>query len=228
MRMLETEWAKLSQMSFAEKRQYIWDYYKLHIIAFIIMAFLIGSLINTLIFNPPMQDYLYFVWIGPPVSSFVLDDFAKELNVIVENPDRYAVRATNHSLAGLDPQMRMGLQTRFVAQMQQRGLDLFILTKDELYGYSSIGFILPIMNFLEELEEISPAVFGILKDRLVEITFYQEEHGLFITAYRAANMRGIPFFDKFDIRTDDLYMAVVINAERFERAARALEVILDV
>ena len=228
MKMLKEEWTKLKQMDFTEKRQYIWEYYKLHIIAFLIVAFMAGSLMNTLIFNPPRQEYLYFVWAGPPVTSFTLDDFAEELGVIVGNPDRYVVRATNYSFVGLDPQMAMGLQARFVAQLQQQSLDLFMLSKEELYSFSSNGFVLPIMLFMDELEEINPAVHGLLAKRLVEITFYQTENGDAITDYMAANMHGIPFFDKFRIQTSDLYLAVVINSERFERAARALEVILDV
>ena len=228
MKMLKVEWDKLSQMNFTEKRQYIWEYYKMHIIAFFCVTFFVVSLMNTLIFNPPRREYLYFVWVGPPVTSFVLDDFAKELDVIVENPDRYVVRATNYSLVGLDPQMIMGLQTRFVAQLQQRTLDLFLLTKDELYSFSSNGFVLPIWDFMEALEEINPAVYYVLSERLVEITFFAHEYDHIVTDYMGASMQGIPFFDKFYIPTDDLYLAVVINSERFERAARALEVILDV
>ena len=226
--MLRTEWAKLAPMSFTEKRQYIWEYYKLHIIVFLVVAFFTGSLINTLILNPPRQEYLYFVWIGPPVTSFVLEDFAEELNIIVENPSRYVVRATNYNMQGLDPQMAMGLQARFVAQMQMRSLDLFMLTKEELYDFSSGGFILPIISFMEGLEQTSPAVYNALKERLTEITFFSEEQDIVITDFMAANMNGIRFFEKFDIQTDNLYLAVVINSERFERAARALEVIFGV
>ena len=228
MKMLREERAKLAQMDFTEKRQYIWEYYKLHIFAFLIVSFMTFSLINTLIFNPPRQEYLYFVWVGPPVTSFVLDDFAEELNEIVENPGRYVVRATNYSQAGLDPQMAMGLQARFVAQLQQRSLDLFMLTKDELYSYSSNGLVLPIMIFMDVLEELNPAVHGIMKGRLVEISYYAVEYGVVKTDYMAASMHGIPFFEKFDIHTDDLYLAVVINSERFDRVVRALEVIFDV
>lgn len=228
MKMLKTEWAKLSQMDFTEKRQYIWEYYKLHIFAFLVVAIMVGSFVNTLVLNPPRREYLYFVWVGPPVTSFELNDFAEELNIIVENTDRYVVRASCYSLVGLDPKMIMGLQTRFVAQLQQRSLDLFMVTKDELYSFSSSGFVLPIRGFMDVLEEINPAVYNVLAERLVEITFYAEEYGHMVTDYMGASMQGIPFFDKFDISTDDLYLAVVINSERFERATRALEVIFDV
>ena len=228
MNMLKTEWAKMQQMNFTEKRQYIWDYYKMHIIAFFIISFMTGSLLNTLVFNPPRQEYVYFVWVGHPIASFVLDEFAEELNVVVENPDRYVVRATNYSLDGLDPQMIMGLQTRFIAQLQMSALDIFMLTREELYSFSSNGFILPITLFMEELKEMSPAVHGILEERLVEITFYADYYGIEVTDYMAASLSGVPFFDKFYILTDDLYLAVVINSERFERTARVLEVMLDV
>ena len=222
-----TEWAKLSQMNFTDKRQYIWEYYKLHIFGIAAISFFVGSMLNTMIFNPPRQDYIYFVWVGPFVTSDMLDEFAGEFDIIVEDPDRYLVRAANYSLEGLDPQMIMGLQTRFVAQMQQRLLDLFMLSWVELNDFSAAGFVLPIRHFMSVVEELSPAVHEAMKERLVELTFYHEDYGL-ITEYMAVDMYGIPFFDKFGISSANLYLAIVINSERFERVVRALEVLFDV
>ena len=223
----KTEWAKLSQMNFTDKRQYIWEYYRLHIFGIAALTFFVGSMLNTMIFNPPRQEYVYFVWVGPFVTAGMLDEFAQELDVIVENPDRYMVRAANYNLEGLDPQMIMGLQTRFIAQMQQRLLDLFVLSGDNLYDFSASGFVLPFRHFMSVVEETNPAVHEILKERLVEVTFYHEDYGL-ITEYMAADLYGVPFIEKFGIHTDDLYLAIVINSQRFERVIRALEVLLDV
>ena len=228
MKMLRTEWEKLAPMNFTERRQYIWEYYKLHIFALLVLVFMAGSLMNTLIFNPPRQDFLYFVWIGPQVSPFELDDFAEDLNIIVENPNRYVVRAANYCIQGLDPQTAMALRTRLVAQVQMRRLDVFMLTKEELYDLSSSGLILPIMLFMDALEELNPITHEIMAQRLVEITFFYMEDEYATTGYMAASLVDVPFFDKFDIGTDNLYLAIVINSERFERAARALEVIFDV
>ena len=227
MNMLRTEWEKLKVMNFTEKRQYIWEYYKLHIFAFIALTIFIGSLLNTMIFNPPRQDYLYFAWIGPHVTSITLEEFTESLDIIVENPDRYVVRATNYNTEGLDPQMVMGLQTRFVAQLQLGILDLFMVSRAELYGFSSNGLIMPIKSFLSELEDVNPEVRDMMNERLVELTFYLEDYEP-ITDYMAVNMFDVPFFDKFGIPSDNLYLAVVINSERLERVIRALEVIFDV
>ena len=227
MNMLKTEWAKLKEMNFTDKRQYIWEYYKLHIFGFLALSFFIGSLLNTMIFNPPRQDYLYFAWLGQHVTSITLEEFTESLDIIVENPDRYVVRATNYNTEGLDPQMVMGLQTRFVAQLQLGILDLFMISREELYGFSSSGLVLPIKSLLSELEDINSTVRDIMNERLVELTFYLEDYEL-ITDYMAVSMYDVPFFDKFGIPTDDLYLAVVINSERLGRVIRALEVIFDV
>ena len=228
MNMLRTEWAKLAPMTFTEKRQYIWEYYKLHMLAIVVITILVGSILNTMIFNPPRREYVYFVWVGPPVTTLMLDDFAYELNVIVENYDRYVVRATNYNIEGLDPQMIMGLQTRFFAKMQQQLLDFFILTEDWVYEYSTIGFILPMMYFLDEVRLANPELHVLMTERLIEVTYYPIDNGMPRTDCMAVSLRGVAFFDKFYIQTDDLYLAIVINAERFERAIRALEVIFDV
>ena len=130
-------------------------------------------------------------------------------------------------MEGMDPQMIMALQTRFFAQMQTRAMDVFMLTREELYEFASNGFILPINYFIEMTEELNPAVYDLMMERLVEITFYSREYDILTTDYMALSLSGVAFFEKFGIQTDDLYFALVINAERFERVAKALEVILD-
>ena len=46
------ERAKLKAMTFNEKRLYIWEYYKLHILGLIIVVGVSGAFINNVIINP--------------------------------------------------------------------------------------------------------------------------------------------------------------------------------
>ena len=228
MKMLKTEWAKLEQMDFAEKRQYIWEYYKLHMLGLLAAAFIAGSLLNVWIFNPPKQEYIYFAWIGPLITQQTLDDFAEELDVIVEDTTRYVVRASSYNMDGMDPQMVMALQTRFFAQMQTRSLDVFVLNMYELLEFSAGGFILPIRDFVYLTEEMHPAVYELIMERSVELTFYMDGQDFPTTEQMAVDLTGVAFFEKFGVRTENLFFAIVINGERFERVAKALEVIFDV
>ena len=222
------ELEKLKEMDFTEKRQYIWEYYKLHIFGILIFGFLLFQLLNIWIFNPPQRDYIYFAWMGHFVAQHTLDTFAEELDVIVENKNRYAVRATNFNLEGIDPQLVTIMQTRFFAQMQARMMDVFMLTKVELHDLSEERLVMPIKQFFEMAGSINPVLKEAMMERLVELTYYPEGHDEPVTDYMAIDLSGVAFFEQFGIQTDDLFFAAVINAQRFERVARALEVIFDV
>ena len=227
MNFFKTEWAKLSQMNFTEIRQYIWEYYKLHIFGIAALIFFTGSFLNVMIFNPPRQEYIYIAWLGPPVAQEMLDELSEELDVIVENPDRYIVRVSGYNTVGLEPQVAMALQTRFAAQLQIGNLDLFILTRSELHSFSSNGFIMPMYRFMYVLNEVSSATYDLMSERLIRVAFYSDEDEP-IVDFMGASMYGVPLFENIGIRTDNMYLAVVINSTRLERIIRVLEVMFDV
>lgn len=222
-----TEAGKLREMSFAEKRQYIWEYYKLHIAGLVIAIAVIGSMLNTLVFNPPRQEYVYFAWVGPFVTLQSLDDFVEELAVIVENPDRYEVRAGNYGMHDVDPQAIMGLQTRFVANLQFGSFDMFMVSTEEITDFAISGFILPILPLMEVVRTKNPVLYSVLRPRLVLLTFIPEGYEDEQTVYMAIDLAGVGFLERIDIYTEGLFMSVAVNSHRFERVVRALEVIFD-
>ena len=227
MNFFRTEWDKLKIMSFTEKRQYIWEYYKLHMAGIAIAVFFVGGLINTLILNPPRQEYLYFAWVGPFVALQSLDGFMEELEVIVENTDRYTIRAANYGTQGQDPQVIMALQTRFVANLQFGNLDVFMMSPYDMRDFANAGFLMPVMPLMEAVRSHNAALYEVLSQRLFFLTFYPDDDEVAHEDYMAINLDGVMFLEELGINTEDLYMGVALNAHRFDRVARALEVIFD-
>ena len=229
MNFFRTEWGKLKVMTFTEKRQYIWEYYKLHIAGILIGAFALGGMINTLILNPPRQEYVYFAWVGPAVTLQSLDDFMEELDVIVENYERYGVRAANYGLSAADPQVAVALQTRFAANFQFGNFDIFMMQATDMFDFANAGFLLPMQPFMEAVREHCTDLYNTLHPRLVLLTFYPNgvEEPQQEVDYMALNLSGVRFLERLAISTGDLYMGVAVNSQRFDRVMRALEVIFD-
>jgi len=220
----KNEWTKLREMTFAEKRQYIWEYYKIQIIAAVFVAFFIGSLINTWIINPPKNDYLYIAWLGPDISHALLGELGDSLSVIVSNPDRERVFASSYAVTN-NPQMDSGLQQRFAAMLHTGGIDIFMTTSVGVKELAENGFSRNMDNVMEYVATISPALYQQVANQLITITFEHDGHTQ--TDIMAVSLAGTPLFEYLNIDANDLAIVAVANTRNFDRIAKALEAIFQ-
>lgn len=220
-----TEWGKLRVMSFRDKRQYIWEYYKVHIFIFAIVGFIIGSLINVWFINPPKRDYLYIAWLDLQfVSSAQLERLGHNLDIIVTDPDRYQVLATSYAMTD-NPELNMALQSRFTALLSTGSIDVFLTPQEGVQELAVHGMIRPISFVMEEVYKINPELYAYLTDRLLILTFTSEGAEAYMTEPMAISMADSPLFPYLEIDASDLYFAMVINSNKAYELAKSLEAI---
>ena len=145
----KTEWGKLKELDFAGKRQYIWEYYRLHMFGIAFVAFILGSFINAWL-NPSPDEYLYVAWFGPPAFHGQLDVMSDALSVIVSDPEREIVQITNYDMGG-DPQIVMAMQTRLFALLQSAAIDVFIAPREGIESFTAEGILRPVDDVLHVL-----------------------------------------------------------------------------
>jgi len=211
-----TEWAKFREMTFAEKRWYIWEYYKLHIFAFCLVVFLVGSFIHARLTR--MDDYFYIAWIGVPATHVQLSGMAEYLSVIVDDPQRQRVTITDYSESE-DVQFNVAIQTRFLGLLHVGTFDAFIICGTGLDEILFEQWVQPADAVLEVMHERHS--FPLFRGRLVIRELLDGSQ-----RYAAISLAGAPFIEQFGIDSSNMYLAVVANTERFEAIAKALEVIL--
>jgi len=232
----KTEWAKLRVMTFAEKRWYIWEYYKFHIFMIIVGAFFLGTLINSRL-NPRPNDYLYIAWLGIPARHAQLTGFVDELTEkIAEDPERQVVVFTDYTFSD-NFQVNQALQTRFMAMLQMGQLDMFISTREGIEGMIDVGtedfsYIRTVDEIMEYLEEINPQMHAALieSDRIIPLTFPTEDGGRELSEIEylvAISLYGSEFLAQHGFDYRDAYLSVVNSSRRFFAIAQALEVLLD-
>jgi len=221
----KNEWAKLREMNFRDKRQYIWEYYKLHLFALLILAFIAGSIINAII-NPSKDEYLYIAWIGIPVHPHTLAEMRESLSIIVENPERQEVWISDYSMTD-NPQINMAMQTRFVGMLRLGGLDVFMTNREGMEELVSEGFVKPIQGVLSAMAINHPAMYRDMGERLFTIYHDIPEAHIFGTNIMAISLAGSPFAEYYGIDSNDLYIAMVAGTSRYEAIAKALEVFLN-
>lgn len=205
------EWTKFRAMDFAEKRWYLWEYYKFHIGGIILLIFILGSTVNTIL-NPRPAEYLYIAWDGVPAWDFQLYALEGELSVIVENPERQAVFITDYTMRGnrqFDDNMRM----RFVAMLQMGAIDVMITTYDGINAAVNVEDMRPVVGTLDDMLDYVDFDLG---DRLLRI------NGQIV----AVSLYGSPVLQSFDIDSSDAYFCVIVNSSRHFEIAKALEVFL--
>jgi len=224
-----TEWAKLKPMNFTDKRQYIWEYYKLQIIAIAFGIIAIVYLINTMIINPPPRDYLYLAWQGNIIHTDPLEELGERLTVITENPDRYNVAVRSYLLTG-EPQMDQAIITRFFAIMHVGDLHGILTTGANLVGLAEEGIINPVHDLLTYVEEINPELHDYLALRAPLITFVPDiaDHdGTVVTDNMGISLHGSPLLYELGIPTGDLYLTITSVSDRYYELAKALVVMFE-
>jgi len=220
-----TEWAKLKPMNFTDKRQYIWEYYKVQIIIFVLAILAIGYIINTTIINPPKREYLYISWQGVFVLPSHLDELGEKLNVITKDPDREIVAVRSYLLTG-DHQIDQALVTRFFATIHIGGLHSAMATSETVVGLAEEGIIKPVHEVLAQVKILDPDLYDYLSTRVSEITF-ETDSGTYITDKMAISLYEAPLLIELGIPTDDLYLTVIINSTHYYQIAKALIVVFD-
>ena len=219
-----TERAKFREMTFTEKRQYIWEYYKLQIFAAALLIFLIGYLINHIFINPPKTDYLYIAWVGEQTAPSILTDIGESLSIIVNNPYRESVSV--HSYAFTDnPQIDSMTQQRFFAMLQVGSIDLFLTPHQGVIELAESELSRPMNEVMQYVATINPELYRQVTEQLAIITF--ELDGYTYTEAMAVSLANTPFFEYLNINANDIYLAVVINTQNFDRIAKALEAIFQ-
>lgn len=218
----QEEMVKLREMNFSEKREYIWAYYKYHIIAITIIFTMVGGIINDVWINPPPQSVLTIAWMGHFATEDQFDEIREVLSpVLVEDPDRETVQILSFRMTG-DPSMDMAQHQRFSAMLTTRELDIAIggFMHSEFEEAPDLLGMAPVWSF-GELRPIMAAA-----DVEVEhMLFYDDDEGVEVGF--AVPIEGNAFFEGIGIITENQYLAMFINSERMEAVVQTIQKIWE-
>ena len=214
------EGAKLKEMNFTDKRQYIWEYYKFQIVVLIIITILAGSMIHQRL-NPPRRHYLYIAWFGP-ITLFNSNDLKNGLEVIIDDPEKYEVFISLYSMPG-NPQMQRALAQRFNAMMTLGDIDIIIF--NEFYR-------LDVGNFLMSLEQVIDYLFYLHPtgaEAIIETILQWSSESIWeegaIIHPQAFSLGSFAIFHDIEMPSDDLFLGVAFGTDNHFRIAKAVLVL---
>lgn len=221
------EKTKLSAMnSLGDKLDYIWTYYNIHIIAVVIAVLIIGSILNTTIFNPPADTYVsinfYGSYLNTEIAEEIASDLSEKLNLVT---DDYDVTIDNYYEVEDDYEMSMALTQRFAALVAAQELDIIIAPQEYFEALASQEYF----YLLDELfsgEEIAEFGDRVAYGRLAETDFDTGEV-TFTSDYMPYGIRiESGYFEQYGLNIDDWVLGFVVNSQRVEAAQETADYIL--
>lgn len=224
MKQMKDELKKLSEMNFQEKREYIWEYYKFHIIITGFLLFFVGSLINSWFINPPKKEYLYFAWMGSYVSETQQRALADALTAeLADDPAREEVLISTF-FSSDDVSYNAAVYNRLLVMISAGQLDAFIMEGSLLTDLINMGYLTTLDGLVDELVALKDAP---LREKLtpmiISAAFRDDPESETENRMMAINLKDCPLLVSQDIYSEDLYLGVVVNTKKVDIIARALQ-----
>ena len=154
--------SQFKQMSFKQKVEHIWEYYRVNIFLTLFAIFIVGSLVNVIFINPAPKTYTGVAFYDNYVNSEIIgqlnDEFTKRF---VPNTENLQVKFSSYYDSESDPTIAVDMAQKFEMLLYAKELDLIITGKNEkteidyLTEFSREGVIAPLDAIFtkEELKE---------------------------------------------------------------------------
>lgn len=211
--MMETTYKeKFKSMSPKDKIDYIWEYYKFHILAGLIVIFIIGSLIHSFVTRVDTYCSLtYYNAYTDEDSFFALQD---KLNEIIF-PDKNNI-AVKFDDIFTDSALAISPNQQFSAKIAAKEVDLAIVSEQVFKQQCSDDMFLN----LSELKAFNDL--NLPESVLVKGTSFNGEEGVF-----GLYVSQIPMFKEANFSTNDNILVIIVNSERVEESINTINYLME-
>jgi hypothetical protein len=208
----------LKGMSKKKKAEYIWEYYKLHIIGILVVISIIVSLVHSQITK---VDYVFnLTMLGNTVNTDKVTDLQSKLtSVVVKDGDtKKQAIISNMSLGGSassDPTMESQYMQKFVAQLSVGELDVVILDKDMFESFAKQDMFL-------RLDKISGFDLASIKSEKIEATATDKTKAVY-----AINAKDIKAFKDVGYDTTNKVIGIISTTKQKNNSVLVLKWLLN-
>jgi len=215
------EIAKLKSLTFKEKLDHIWEYYKIPIVALVMVLALLGYIINAIV-NPRPEIELFVAWNSDLALTESLDNLSEMLVERLEfNPAEQDIIVSWFPVDSADPQMQMATIQRMMAMLTVGGIDLFVLGEEQLHRHANNGIVTPLEEVLGAIRAMSPIAYELISERTVEIT-YEDFYGNTVENIMAIDISGTPMLRDIGFGELEFLISFAVNATFADHAKQAV------
>jgi len=222
------EFKKLKEMSFKDKVEYIWGYYKFYIISFIVILAVTASLLYSRVINPAPTTVLFISLNGGFATVEQITDLttALEKRLIYEDANEEVI-ISQMLIRGGDMTAAMMNNTRITAMIAAGQLDVFLNDFEMLEVHSLNGFLRAMEEgMLINLNAMNPAAFKQIEDNFVYIS-HDFDDGTSIEYLAGVNIGKSPLLTGLGFFEQDLIFSIAVTTRNLETVLRALITFFD-
>ena len=212
------EWRKVKSMQGGELRAHIWDYYRIHILAVIILIAVAAYSIH-LALNPPPDSILTvaFVggWLPEEYEAAIAEALAENL---VEDPNREMVQILVFTVTDEDPHFTMMNHQRFAAMTTVREIDMVIGNLATFEGEVEGLGMAPAISYMDLIPLFEEAGLALPAEPVIAYDI-DDDYTPFAFAISVADSN---LFEDVGLFLDGFYLGVMINTQRLDAVVHAI------
>jgi len=207
----------LKSMSKKKQAEYIWDYYKLHIIGGFAIIFIVVSIINS---HFTKIDYVFnLTMIGNVIDENKKGDLEKQLTSMVVKKGEMRKQAIIDitpidSSKSSDATMKNEYMQRFIAKMSVGELDVVILDKDMFKSFVK-------QNIFLRLDNISGLNLNSIKKEKIKAEGKDNNNVVY-----AINAEDIKIFKDMGFNTHNKVIGIISSCKQVDKATLVLRWLL--
>jgi len=222
----DTEVTRMREMTFKEKLQHIWEYYKLHLMAVAVILIIIGSIINVWLINPRQKTVLFVAWNAGFAMHEQLTAVADVLaDEIVEDKKRETVEVSLFYAPASDPQSEMANTMRLTAMVAAGAIDVFILDNDMIAEYTERGLIQPLEEIVAGVRTTNPVLYAEVDERLAYVLHTSEEKNP-EGRLMGVGINNSPLLSELGLNQEELWFCVSASSDNLDNIVPALAILL--
>ena len=203
----------LENKSFKEKLDYIWYYYKFHILAILILLFFVVSYISAQINR--QDSYCNITYVGNSINVEELVPVKDKLNNILLNNDKHSVINFDSIFTDDKSSSGLAMQQKLQVNIAAKQIDIAIVNKE----FFEENFSYDMFLNLESLNGFS--TLPLSNHELIKKTDSNGNNGTYgISAKNLTLLKDIHFAD------DDNILVVISNTEHNDAVVNVLKTLL--
>ena len=211
-------------LSKKKKFEYIWDYYKLHIIGTILAVLALSSLIYTMFIRIPDTNFCGVAIYGQFLSALNTDKMTADLNKELNLPEHTSVQLQDFYSDSTDVMVEADLNQKFNTYVYALEFHLLLSnaenTKNFTQKYLQVEYTTPITDYLsdEKVNELRKK--GLVLDAKDPETGELKPYGI--------NLKNSKILKKYNLfQNDTPYISFVPIVDNTENTLKTLDILME-
>ena len=204
-------------LSKKKKLEYIWDYYKLHIIGTILAVLALSSLIYTMFIRIPDTNFCGVAIYGQFLSALNTDKMTADLNKELNLPEHTSVQLQDFYSDSTDVMVEADLNQKFNTYVYALEFHLLLSNAENTKNFTQVEYTTPITDYLsdEKVNELRKK--GLVLDAKDPETGELKPYGISLKNSKKYNL----------FQNDTPYISFVPIVDNTENTLKTLDILME-